>query len=245
VVGLEGRRGRAKHVSDRGGSQRARAEPPPADFERGAILFDLDGVLVDSTECIRRNWSEWAVRHGLDPTAVIRAAQGRRTIETVRAVAPQLDPDVELAALASDESRETEGVREVPGARELLATLPAGRWAVVTSAVRAAAELRLRHVGLPVPAVLVAADEVSHGKPHPEGYLVAAAALGTPPADCLVVEDAPAGIEAAQSGGMAVIALATSHPAAALAAADALVPSLSCLRVTVRAGRLVINLQRS
>lgn len=203
-------------------------------FRCRALLLDLDGVLVDSAEAIRRNWTRWAARHGLDVAAVIRTAQGRRTLETVRLVAPHLDAEAEATALAGDEAGETLGVREIPGARELVTSLPPGSWAVVTSALRWAAELRLRHVGLPVPAVLVAADEVEAGKPHPEGYLTAATRLGVPAAACVVVEDAPAGIEAAHAGGMPVIAVATSHAAAELAAADAVAPSLAALRVHVR-----------
>ncbi len=205
-----------------------------------ALLLDLDGVLVDSTETIRRNWLRWAVARGLEGETVIRAAQGRRTLETVRMVAPHLDAEAELARLAADEASETAGVRNVPGASELVASLPPGSWAVVTSALRSAALLRLRHVGLPVPNVLVAADEVAAGKPHPEGYLAAAARLGVLPGDCIVVEDAPAGVEAARAGGMRVIAVATSHAATELAGADAVAPSLAAIRVGVRANGLEV-----
>jgi len=210
-------------------------------FSCRALLLDLDGVLVDSADVIRRNWTRWASGHGLDAAQVVRTAQGRRTIETVRLVAPHLDADVEAAALVGDEATETEGVRQVPGARELIAALPAGSWAVVTSALRMAAEARLRYVGLPLPAVLVAADEVANGKPHPEGYLAAARRLGVPAADCTVVEDAPAGVEAAHAGGMRVLGLATSHAASELAAADAVVGTLALIRVHVREGGLDVT----
>ncbi len=210
-------------------------------FSCRALLLDLDGVLVDSTEVIRRNWTRWAVRHALDAELVVRTAQGRRTLETVRLVAPHLDPETELAALAGDEASETAGVREVPGARELVASLPPGSWAVVTSALRSAAELRLRYVGLPIPQVLVAADEISAGKPDPEGYLAAADRLGVPPGACVVVEDAPAGVEAARAGGMRVIAVATSHAAPELTAADVVASSLAAVRVRVRAAALEVE----
>ncbi len=210
-------------------------------FSCRALLLDLDGVLVDSAEVIRRNWSRWAARHALDVAAVLRTAQGRRTVETVRLVAPHLDAAAELRSLAGDEASETTGMREVPGARELVTSLPPGSWAVVTSALRWAAELRLRHVGLPVPAVLVAADEVEAGKPDPEGYLTAAAGLGVPAAACVVVEDAPAGIEAAHAGGIPVIAVATSHTVRELAAADAVIPSLGALRVRMLDGGLEVS----
>lgn len=209
-------------------------------FECAAVLFDLDGVLVDSTERIRTVWTAWALEHGLDVEYVVHMAQGRRTIETLRAVAPRLDAEAELALIesAAPAASETEGVREVPGARELVAALPPARFAVVTSALRSTAELRLRHGGIEVPPVLVAADEVTRGKPHPEGFLAAAAHLGARPADCVVIEDAPVGIEAAHNGGMRVIAVATSHPPEALAAADIVVPSLLALRARV-SGALV------
>ena len=143
-----------------------------------AVLFDLDGVLVDSTECVERTWREWATRHDLDPERVISLAHGRRAIETVRLVAPELSADAELTALANSEATTSEGVYEIAGARELLARLPAGSWAIVTSGIRAVAEFRLRYTGLPVPPVMVCADEITRGKPDPEGYLLAAARLG-------------------------------------------------------------------
>ena len=201
-----------------------------------ALLFDLDGVLVDSTACIEHTWRVWAARHGFDAATVVRAAHGVRALETVRTVAPQLDAEAELAALVAHEASATEGVWEVPGAAALLAGLPPNRWAVVTSGVRAVAEHRLRHVGLPVPAVMVCADEVARGKPDPEGYLTAARWLGVPPAGCIVVEDAPAGLEAARAGAMRVIAVATTHRPDELRGADAVAPALSALTVRVRGG---------
>jgi mannitol-1-/sugar-/sorbitol-6-phosphatase len=197
-----------------------------------AILFDLDGVLVDSVEVVERTWRRWAARHGLDPERVIQAAHGRRTIETVRLLAPHLAADDEVAALASSESTETEGLYEVAGARELLASLPPGSWAVVTSGIRPVAELRLRYTGLPTPPVLVTADQVQHGKPHPEGYLTAAARLGVDPARCVVVEDTPPGIEAAHAGGMRAVAIASTYDAKALVAAEAVISRLSQIRAT-------------
>jgi sugar-phosphatase len=206
-----------------------------AELSCAALLFDLDGVLVDSAEVVERTWRRWAARHGLDPAEVVHVAHGRRTIETVRLLAPHLAADDEVAALAASESTETDGVYEVPGARELLASLPADRWAIVTSGIRPVAELRIRHTGLPTPRVLVTADQVRHGKPHPEGYLTAAERLGVDPARCVVVEDTPPGIEAAHAGGMRVIAVASTYPAEALARADVVVPALGSLRVDAQA----------
>jgi sugar-phosphatase len=188
-------------------------------------------VLVDTAERVERTWRDWAARHGLDPDAVMRVAHGRRTLETVPLVAPHLDVAREVAALAAVESTTTDGVYEVPGARELLERLPADAWAVVTSGVRSVATLRIRHTRLPMPRVLVCADEIDRGKPDPQGYLVAAERLGRAPADCIVIEDAPAGLEAARAAGMRSIGIAGTYPAEALGLANLVVASLAELRV--------------
>ena len=196
-----------------------------------ALLFDLDGVLVDSGECVRRVCTSWAIARGLDPELVLRTGHGRRVQETVRAVAPHLDLDREVAELVGIESRTTDGVYPVSSAAALVASLPLGAWAIVTSGARAVATLRLRHVGLPIPQTLITADDVEQGKPHPEGYLAAARALGFAAETCVVVEDAPPGIEAARSAGMRSIAIAGTYPASALVAATVVLPSLGTLRV--------------
>jgi sugar-phosphatase len=217
---------------------------PPVSCD--ALLFDLDGVLVDSTTCIVHTWRTWAARHGLDVEMILELAHGRRALETVRLVAPHLDACAEAALLAAHESRATAGVTEVPGARALLLALPRDRWAVVTSGVRAVARHRLRHVGLPVPPVMVCADEVTRGKPDPEAYLAAATRLGIPPAECVVVEDAPNGLAAARAGGMRAIAVASTHRPDELSAADAVIPTLGALTVHVtgegRARRLSVTI---
>ena len=196
-----------------------------------AILFDLDGVLVDSAECVERTWRTWSARHGLNADDVIAVAHGRRTIETVRAVAPHLDVVAEVVALEANEAMTTEGVYEIAGARELIAKLPADRWAVVTSGTRVIAEFRLKLVGIPIPRVMICADEIEHGKPHPEGYLTAAAQLGRKARECVVIEDTPAGVEAAHAAGVPVIAIETTYPRAQLTAADAVVRRLTDLDV--------------
>jgi len=203
-----------------------------------ALLFDLDGVLVDSIVSVEHTWRVWAERHGLDLETILRSAHGRRAIDTVRLVAPHLDAAAEIVALSAQEATTTQGLSEVPGAHALLAALPLDRWAVVTSGDRAVAEHRLQHVGLPMPVVMVCGDEVTHGKPDPEGYLAAAAKLGIAPAGCIVVEDAPSGIEAAHGAGMRVIAVAATHKREELRAADAVIDALSALTLRVRDHRL-------
>jgi sugar-phosphatase len=201
-----------------------------------AILFDLDGVLVDSTACVEGSWRAWAATHGLDASVLLRAAHGRRALETVRFIAPHLDALAEVASLVAYESRAIEGIYEVPFARSLLRTLPPNRWGIVTSGVRSVAEHRLHHVNLPVPAVLICADDVEIGKPSPEGYLAAAELLGISPSGCLVIEDAPAGVEAAHAAGMRVIAIETTHTLERPLEADAIAAAFSSLTVHVHNG---------
>jgi mannitol-1-/sugar-/sorbitol-6-phosphatase len=195
------------------------------------VLFDLDGVLVDSAERVESTWRHWALQNQLDPQRVIEMAHGRRTIETVSLVAPHLAASEEVAALESAEAATTEGVYEVPGARELLQPLPLEVWAIVTSGIRAVATLRIRHTNLPMPRVLVCADEIQHGKPHPEGYLSAAKRLGRAAADCVVIEDTPPGLEAARAAGMRAVAVCGTYAANDLALADIIIPSLNALRI--------------
>jgi sugar-phosphatase len=211
-----------------------------------AILFDLDGVLVDSTASIEEAWRLWAVRHGLDPSAVLRVAHGRRGLDTVRLVAPHLDAAREVAEQNAHEAR-TRGLAAAPGARALIEKLPPSCWAVVTSGVRAVAEHRLRTVALPIPPVMVCADEVVHGKPDPEGFLAAAARLGVPPSACVVIEDAPAGLDAAHAAGMPAVAVASTYPPDALRMANIVVHSLEAvtLRVSDRGKTCRLHLDAS
>lgn len=197
-------------------------------FDCDAILFDLDGVLVDSQLSIRRQWDRWVDQHAIPADRVAGATHGRRTVDTVRHLAPHLDADREARAIEEAQERDPAGVGALPGARELLATLPDGRWAVVTSATRALAASRLRACDLPVPAVLIAAEDVADGKPDPAGYLRAARTLGLDAAGCVVIEDAAAGALAGHRAGMRVISVG---PAAA-AHAQAVVVSLTELWAT-------------
>jgi len=207
-----------------------------------AILFDLDGVLVDSTGAVDREWRQWARRKGVDGDAVMAIAHGVRTIEVIRRVAPHLDAESEAWEIENEEAGDQQGVRVMPGAAALLHSIPEGRWGVVTSGTRLLASARLSFCGLPVPKVLVTADDVEHGKPHPEPYLKGAEKLGFKPADCLVIEDAPAGIWSARAAGMKVIGLASTYPAAKLSEADAVVAGLGQIQVSGDGGaKLSIN----
>lgn len=191
------------------------------------ILFDLDGVLVDSRPLIEEIWRAWAERRGLDAAPFIAVAHGRRSSETLRQVAPDLDIAAETAALDAMEEVATDGLAPMPGAIDLLGALEPGSWAIVTSGSRAVATLRLRTVGLPIPDVMVTGDEVRFGKPHPEPYLTGAERAGVSPRDCIVVEDAPAGVLAGRAAGMRVIAVTTTHSREVLLEADRIVSSLA------------------
>jgi sugar-phosphatase len=200
-----------------------------------ALLFDLDGVLVDSRAAVEAVWRRWAAARAVDPAPFIAVAHGRRSSETIRDLAPELDARREAAALDALEATTTDGVEPVPGADDLIAALPPGRWAIVTSGSRDVAVLRLRHAGIRRPAVLVTGQDVPRGKPDPAGYLLAAERLGVDPHACVAVEDAPPGVAAARAAGARVIAVTTTHGAAALQAADAVVDALARVRVAPEA----------
>jgi mannitol-1-/sugar-/sorbitol-6-phosphatase len=192
-----------------------------------AVLFDLDGVLVDSTASIERTWRIWAERHGLDAAKIVEFAHGRRSEETLRSFASHLDADSEARELEMIELEDAANVLKVEGASDLLTAFPPESWAIVTSGTRAIATARMRHTGLPIPRVVVSAEDVENGKPDPECYMKAAERLGISPENCVVVEDAPPGIRAARSAGMAVVAVATTHPASELSDANAVAKALS------------------
>jgi sugar-phosphatase len=198
------------------------------------LLFDLDGVLVDSTPAVARVWTKWALAHGFDPDETVRLAHGRPSIETVREILPGADFEKENEIILRDEIEDTEGVIPLPGARELLSSLSENEWALVTSCARPLAQVRLKVAGLPRPRNIVTCDDVRRGKPDPEPYIKGAALLGAPPAKCVVFEDAPAGIRAGKAAGALVIALQTTSPDSELeeAGADWILPGYKNLSVT-------------
>jgi sugar-phosphatase len=201
-------------------------------FRCAAILFDLDGVLVDSTRSVERQWRAWAREKGIDEEKVIAIAHGVRAIEVIRAVAPRLDAEAEVRKLESREADDHDSVAVMPGAVELVRSIPEDRWCVVTSGTRHLASARLRLAGIPTPKVMITADDVVNGKPHPGPFLKGAELLGMNPKECLVIEDAPAGIQSAHAGGMKVIGLTSTYEGFALREADAIVEKLA--RINVR-----------
>ena len=175
-----------------------------------ALLFDLDGVLIDSTPAVERVWHRWAVEHGFDPEKVVRMAHGRPSRTTIRDLLPNADIALEDREVERREIEDTEGVVPLPGACELLNLLPPERWTIATSCTRPLAEVRLRAAGLPIPNTMITSSDVKIGKPDPEPYLKAAAKLGFAPSDCIVAEDAPAGVRSGKAAGARVIAFLTT-----------------------------------
>ena len=198
-----------------------------------AIIFDMDGVVIDSGDVYAKHWRSWGAEHGFDyDTEIAHIHPGRPPVETIRMVAPHLDAVAESirfnASLEADDG--ADAIAAMPGAAALLDSLPRDRWAIATSAFRTIAQQWLAHVGLPEPAALVTVDDIENGKPAPDPYLRAAALLGLDPRRCLVVEDAPAGIAAGKAAGATVLAVRTTHAPGDLAAADHQAAGLHSIR---------------
>jgi mannitol-1-/sugar-/sorbitol-6-phosphatase len=174
------------------------------------VLFDLDGVLVDSTPAVARVWAWWAREHGFDPDEVVRQAHGRPSMMTIRELLPNADQEAENREVERREIEDVEGVIPLPGAIDLLRALPVERWAIVTSCTRPLAGVRIKAAGLPRPKYIVTSSDVKNGKPDPEPYLKGAQILGAPAAECVVIEDAPAGIHAGKAAGAHVLAVRTT-----------------------------------
>ncbi|WP_095187496.1 HAD-IA family hydrolase [Pseudomonas sp. Irchel 3E19] len=200
-------------------------------FDRafGAFLFDMDGTVLNSIAAAERIWSAWAVRHGVDVATFLPTIHGARAIDTInRLNLPGVDAEAQAAFITEAEIEDVEGIVEIPGAAAFLNSLPADRWAMVTSAPRDLALRRMAAAGVSAPAVMITAEDVTAGKPDPAGYRLAARRLGVAPADCLIFEDASVGIQAAEAAGAALLIVTTTHqhpldtPHATLASYDGL-----------------------
>jgi len=190
-------------------------------FRCRGVLFDLDGVLVDSTPAVARVWAGWAREHGFEPDEVVRKAHGRPSLTTIRELLPHADHEAENREVERREIADVEGVIPLPGAMELLRALPLERWAIVTSCTKPLAGVRIGAAGLPQPKHLITASDVLRGKPDPEPYVKGAQILGVPAAECVVLEDAPAGIRAGKAAGARVLAVRTTASDAELREAGA------------------------
>lgn len=178
-----------------------------------AVLFDMDGTLVDSRIVVERVWTEWALANKLDPAVILAVSKGRRAIDTIREYASdETDCDHEAEKFDQAEMSDMDGIVAVPGAIDLLSQLPRDRWAVVTSAGRELAIRRMTAAKIPIPDVLVSAEDIEMGKPDPSGFQKAASKLGVHPQDCLVFEDAQAGIKAGQNAGADVVVIGFAGP---------------------------------
>lgn len=211
-----------------------------------AILFDLDGVLVDSRAVIRRHWSLWADKQELKLEHVLSIAHGRRPADTVRLLLPQAaNPEALAAEIVAGEASDADGLIRLPGVNELVDKLPPGMWNVATSGPRAIADFRLKFAEVPLLECRVTAEDVTRGKPDPEPYQLAARRLGVPPERCVVIEDAPPGVQAGKAAGAQVVAVATTHDRAELleAGADVVIPDLSYLSAHGDQGQLLLRLR--
>lgn len=206
-----------------------------------AILFDLDGTLVDSAARIYRLWQAWSQRHNISIDALLSVMPGRRAIETIQLVAPHLHAEREAMALEHEEIADIQSVQAYPGVQELLRGLPSNRWAIVTSGSRRIAEARIKHVKLPMPTMFITADDVKKGKPAPEGYLLAAHGLQVRPRDCVVIEDSPAGIKAGKLAEMQVIGITTTHTERELQEADIIVSEVAGISFTLERTGLILR----
>lgn len=203
------------------------AVPSPLSIHCQAVLFDMDGILISSIGSVERTWTKWSLMRGIDPARTLALAHGRRALETLAALRPDLDGEAELKIVEEIEMADDEDMRVLPGVPELLRALPRDRWTVVTSATDRLTRARLAAGGIPVPERLVTAEHVTRGKPHPEPFLAGAALLGFAPQQCVVFEDSAAGAQAGREAGCTVIATTFSHPAESLDAAHYLVEDLT------------------
>ena len=186
--------------------------PVLPDRAYAAFLFDMDGTLLSSIACAERVWARWARRHGVDVASFLPTIHGKRAVDTVaRLGLPGVDAVAEAALIQAEEMLDVEGIEQIAGVAAFLGALPSERWAVVTSAPRELALRRIAAAGLPVPPLMIAAEDVVHGKPAPDCFVQAASRLGVSVRDCLVFEDAPAGIAAAEAAGANVLVISATH----------------------------------
>jgi mannitol-1-/sugar-/sorbitol-6-phosphatase len=203
----------------------------PVTIRCKGVLFDMDGILISSLGSVERSWTKWANLRGIPPERAIAIAHGRRAIETVAELRPDLDPASELKVIEEIEIADGEGISVLPGVLKLVKQLPPDRWTVVTSATERLARQRLAAAGIPVPARLISAESVAQGKPDPAPFRAGAASLGFTPEECVVFEDSSSGVRSGRAAGCTVIGTTFSHPVESLADAHYLIEDLTAIRV--------------
>jgi mannitol-1-/sugar-/sorbitol-6-phosphatase len=204
----------------------------PVTIHCKGLLFDMDGILISSLGSVERSWSRWAEMRGVDPAKAISIAHGRRAVETIAALRPDLDTAAELRLVEDIEVADLEGMTVLPGVLDLLAGLPPDRWTVVTSATERLARVRLGAGGMRVPERIITSESVTKGKPDPAPFLAGARLLGFAPEECVVFEDSASGVKAGRAAGCTVVATTFSHPVEALTPAHYLITDLT--RVTAK-----------
>ena len=215
---------------------------PARDY--AAFLFDMDGTILTSIIAAERVWADWARSHGLDVDVFLPTIHGKRSVDTVRGLGlPDIDAEAEAHRITQAEIEDVDGIEAIAGVAAFLATLPAERWAIVTSAPRALAQARIAAAGLPLPPVLVAAEDVKHGKPAPDPFLLGAEKLGMRPEECLVFEDTLAGLQSAAAAGMDSVMVTATHKHPVETDVTG-VPDYDDLRA-IRTGEGLLRLQRT
>ncbi|HWG20832.1 MAG TPA: HAD-IA family hydrolase [Terracidiphilus sp.] len=210
----------------------------PVTVQCKGVLFDMDGILISSLGSVERSWTKWALMRGVNAAEALQVIHGRRAIDSLGAIRPDLNAEEELKILEDLEIEDREDIVVLPGVRELLQALPQDRWTVVTSATERLARVRLTSAGLPVPQCFIHGETVTQGKPHPAPFLAGAELLGFAPRECVVFEDSASGVEAGRAAGCIVIATTFSHATERLEGADFIVGDLSAMAVSVDGDRL-------
>ena len=215
----------------------------PITISCNGVLFDMDGILISSIGSVERSWTRWCRMRGVDPEYAISVIHGRRAVDSLRAIRPDLDVEKELEILEDFEVEDVADIVVLPGVRELLQALPHERWTVVTSATERLARVRLQTAGLPVPDVFVHGETVTEGKPHPAPFLAGARLLGVPPEHCVVFEDSASGVAAGKAAGCTVVATLFTHPSDDLHQADYIVQDVTGIRPVAHNGAIELRIE--
>jgi mannitol-1-/sugar-/sorbitol-6-phosphatase len=211
-------------------------------IECKAIIFDLDGTLVDSIECVEKTWNTWCKKYNISLDKFSPAMHGITSYQTIKTIAPDLDTDKVVVEFDEIELKQTEGLKLIPKADKILNELPPEKWAIATSGSKKLATTRLSYIGLPIPKIMITADDITNSKPNPEPYLLAAKHLGIPADDCVVFEDSLAGIESGKAAGAKVIGLTALFKKDKLSKTDAVINDFSDIKIEIKDNKLKIHI---